>query len=284
MKDGAATDSHQKMTVDTPILLSSIFGDVRPLIGMVHLLPLPGSPGWGGSLDDVLGRALEDAAAVQEAGFDGLMVENYKDVPFYPERVPAETLAAITVCAREVVRASRIPVGVNVLRNDACGALAVAAAAGARFIRVNVHTGVMATDQGLLTGRAYETLRLRRHLCAEVAIFADVWVKHAAPFPGTELEQAAEDTFRRGLADALIVSGAGTGKPTDLALVDLVKAAVPEAPVLIGSGITPETVSEALAVADGAIVGSSASRGGAGGAGIDPERARALVRALQARG
>jgi membrane complex biogenesis BtpA family protein len=263
--------------------LSDIFSVQRPLIGMVHLLPLPGSPGWGGSMRAVLERALADAAALEAAGFDGLMVENYNDVPFYPERVPAETAAAVAVCVREVVRAARLPVGVNLLRNDAEGALAIAHAAGARFIRVNVHTGVMATDQGLLTGRAYETTRLRQRLGAEVAIFADVWVKHAAPFPGAGLEQAAEDTFLRGLADALIVSGAGTGKRTDLARVDVVKRAVPQAPVFIGSGVTAATVSETLAVADGAIVGSDASQGGIAGAGIDPERAAALVQALQAR-
>jgi membrane complex biogenesis BtpA family protein len=265
------------------IPLSELFPVSRPLIGMVHLAPLPGSPGWGGSMDAVLERAVADAAALEAAGLDGMVVENYCDVPFYPESVPAETLAAMSVCVREVVRATRLPVGVNLLRNDGPGAVAIAAATGARFVRINVHTGVMATDQGLLTGRAFETTRLRRHLGVEVAIFADVWVKHAAPFPGAELEQSAEDAFHRGLADALIVTGSGTGKPTDLARVELVKRAVSAAPVLIGSGITPDTVSEALAVADGAIVGSAINVEGVAGNGVDPERARALVAALQAR-
>jgi membrane complex biogenesis BtpA family protein len=187
----------------------------------------------------------------------------------------------MAVCVREVVRGARLPVGVNLLRNDAAGALAVAHAAGARFVRVNVHTGVMAADQGLLLGRAHETLRLRARLGAAVAIFADVWVKHAAPFPGAELEQAAEDTFHRGLADALIVSGSGTGKPTDLSRVEAVKRAVPEAPVLIGSGVTVESVAAALAVADGAIVGSALEQEGRAGAAVDPARAAALVAALR---
>jgi uncharacterized protein len=269
-----------------PIPLSSIFSAKRPLIGMVHLLPLPGSPGWFGALDQVLERALTDAATLERAGFDGLLVENYSDVPFYPSAVPPETLAAMAVCVREVVRSTRLPVGVNLLRNDASGALSIAAAAGARFIRVNVHTGVMVTDQGTLTGGAHETLRLRARLAPgrppEVAIFADVWVKHAAPFPGVALEQAAEDTFRRGLADALIVSGTGTGKPADLARVVRVNAAVPEAPVLIGSGVTAETVAAVMAVGDGAIVGSALAHGGVAGAGVDPDRAAALISALRA--
>jgi hypothetical protein len=188
----------------------------------------------------------------------------------------------MAVCASEVVQAVQIPVGVNLLRNDGAGALAVAAAAGARFVRINVHTGVMAADQGLLVGQAHETIRLRERLGGRIAIFADVWVKHAAPFPGVDLEQAAEDTFHRGLADALIVSGSGTGKPTDLARVELVKHSVPEAPVLIGSGISPATVAEALAIADGAIVGSALQQDGVGGRPVDPERAAALVRALRA--
>lgn len=263
------------------IELSDIFASSKPLIGMVHLQPLPGAPGWGGSMDAVMDRALADAAALTAAGFDGLLVENYGDVPFFHEHVPSETVAALAVCVREVVRTTCLPVGVNLLRNDAEGALAVAHAAGARFIRVNVHTGVMAADQGLLTGRAYETLRLRQWLGANVAIFADVWVKHATPFPGSEVAQAAEDTYRRGLADALVVSGQGTGKATDLERIRLVKEAVPEAQVLIGSGLTPETAVEALAVADGAIVGSVLERGGNAGAGVDPDRAAALIRAVR---
>lgn len=264
--------------------LRDVFGPVRPLIGMVHLPPLPGSPQWSGSLEALVERAVVDAAILAEAGFDGLMVENYNDVPFYPSRVPAETVAAMAVCVREVIRSVKQPVGVNVLRNDGESALAVAAATGARFVQINVHTSAMITDQGILTGGAHETLRLRSRLGAEVAILADVWVKHCLPFPGADLEQMAEDLFYRGLADALIVTGSGTGKPTDLARVDLVKRAVPEASVLIGSGIAPDTISEALAVADGAIIGSAACHDGVGGRGIDPARAAALIAAVTSPG
>ncbi|MFN3652093.1 MAG: BtpA/SgcQ family protein [Armatimonadota bacterium] len=265
-------------------LYSQLFAVDRPLIGMVHLLPLPGAPRWAGSMDRVIERALADAAALEAAGFDGVLVENYNDVPFYPDRVPPETLAAVSVCVREVVRSVGLPVGVNLLRNDGEGAVAVAAAAGARFVRINVHTGVMAADQGLLTGRAHETLRLRARLGADVAIFADLWVKHAVPLGGGTPEQAAEDLYRRGLADALIVTGTGTGKQTDLSRVDLARRAVPDAPVLVGSGVRPETVAEVLAVANGAIVGTALSHQGAAGSGIDPERARAFAAAIRAQG
>lgn len=262
--------------------ISTLFAAPKPLIGMVHLAPLPGAPRWGGSLDAVLERALADARVLEAAGLDGVVVENYCDVPFYPESVPAETVAAMSVCVREVVKAISVPVGVNLLRNDGPGAMAIAAVTGARFVRINVHTGVAAADQGILTGRAYETVRLRQRLGAEVAIFADVWVKHATPFPGAELEQAAEDAFHRGLADALIVTGSGTGKATDLSRVERVKQVVPEAPVFIGSGLTSASGANALSIADGAIVGSSICRGGVAGAGIDAERARELIRTCRA--
>ncbi len=248
---------------------------------MVHLGALPGAPTWGGSMHAVIERAVQDAVLLVEAGLDGVMVENYGDVPFYPEQAPPETVAALAVCVREVQRAVPVPVGVNLLRNDAPGAVAVAVAGGARFIRVNVHTGVMVTDQGLLSGQAYRTLRLRAALGIPVAILADVWVKHAIPLPGSELAQAAEDTWARGLADGLIVTGVGTGRATDLARVATVKRAVPEAPVWVGSGVTTQTVRDVLAVADGAIIGTALAYDGMAGRGIDPVRAAALVRAAR---
>lgn len=257
-----------------------IWGDRRPLIiGMVHLLPLPGAPRAAASLDEVRERALADARALAAGGVDGIIVENFGDAPFHPDSVPAETIAAMTVLTADVVRAVGLPVGVNVLRNDAAAALAVAAAAGARFIRVNVHTGAMLTDQGWITGRAHETLRLRARLAPDVAIAADVLVKHATSPPGLEPARAAEDTWHRGLADALIVSGAATGKATDIERIRAVKAAVPEATVWAGSGIGPDTIADVLAVADGAIIGTAFQRGGRPGAPVEPERVRAVLAA-----
>ena len=270
-------------------LLSLLFGTGKPLIGMVHLLPLPGAPRWGGSMNAVLDRAVADARCLAGAGVDGVMVENYSDTPFYPAALPPETLAALAVAAREVVREVSIPVGVNALRNDALGAVATAVASGARFVRINVHTGVMATDQGLLSGFAHETLRLRARLQPatgngphSLAIFADVWVKHATPLPGADLAQAAEDTYHRGGADALIVSGSGTGKPTDLARVEAVREAVPAAPVLLGSGVTAVSAAQMAAASDGAIVGSAMQRDGLGGNPVDLDRATRLVAAWRA--
>jgi len=267
------------MSATTPQGIRHLWPERKPLIGMVHLLPLPGSPRWGGSMDAVLERARSDARALVEGGLDGILVENYLDAPFFGEEVPAETVAAMTRAAAAVVACSPVPVGVNVLRNDAHSALGVAVAAGASFIRVNVHVGIMWTDQGALEGRSARTLRTRAALGAQVAILADILVKHATPPPGLTVEASAADTWSRGLADALVVSGVGTGKETDLDRVALARAGAPDAPVLVGSGVTAATVARVLQVADGAIVGSSLSHDGRAGSGLDPARIRALAAA-----
>ena len=255
----------------------------RGIIGMIHLLPLPGSPRWGGKLDAAIDRALADARALARGGVDAVMVENFGDMPFFPDVVPAETIAALTVCAREVARETDLPLGINVLRNDARAALSIAAAVGAAFIRVNVHTGSMLTDQGWVDGRAHETLRVREALAPDVAILADVLVKHATPPRGVTLERAAMDAWSRGLADALIVSGAGTGEATSPEDVARVRGVIRDAPILVGSGVTPATVAALLGSADGAIVGTALERDGIPGGPVDIERVRVLVEAAGTR-
>lgn len=248
---------------------------------MVHLQPLPGAPGWRGSMEAVLDRALADATALHEGGVDALLVENYGDAPFH-KTVGPETVAAMTAAVLAVKRATDRPVGVNVLRNDAVAALAVAAAAGARFIRVNIHTGGMFTDQGWIEGRAADTVRLRNRIAPDVAILADILVKHAMPVPGASLEAAARDAIERGRADAVIVSGSATGEPTSLEDVRAAATAVPGTPVLVGSGVTAETVRAALELAAGVIVGSALEGGDVAGAPVDVERVRRLLAAARA--
>lgn len=229
----------------------------------------------------VVGRARSDALALAAGPVDALLVENYGDSPFHAGAVPAETVAALTAAVVAVRAAVDLPVGVNVLRNDAAAALAIAAATGASFIRVNVHTGGMYTDQGWIQGGAAVTLRLRERLAPDVAILADVMVKHASPPPGLDLQRAARDAWERGWADALIVSGGGTGEPTSVEDVRRVKAAVPVAVVLVGSGVTAGAVQEVLALADGAIVGSALQHDGVAGSPVDPRRVRDFVDAVR---
>lgn len=244
---------------------------------MVHLDPLPGAPGYGGSMDAVLDRARSDAQAIAAAGFDGIMVENFGDAPFFTDDVPKVTIAAMTRAVAEVATAG-LPTGVNVLRNDGLGALAVAAATGAQFIRINVLSGTMYTDQGPIVGAAALIARARRELCPETAIMADVFVKHATPPAGLTLIDATNDLVERAGADAVIVSGAGTGAATsldDLATV----ANRSHLPVFVGSGATTATIRDILAIGYGAIVGSDTKIGGVATNPVDPERAAAVVRA-----
>lgn len=254
-----------------------LFGPGKTLIGVVHLLPLPGSPRWNGNLKSVLNRARVEAGILQDGGAAGIIVENFGDTPFRTGRVEPETVAAMTLAVEQVRGAVSLPVGLNMLRNDAVSALAVAVATGAEFIRVNVHYGVMATDEGLVEGEAYETTRRRRSLNADVRILADVLVKHAAPVAQSDIGLIAQETSRRALADGLIVSGPATGQPTNSFDVSVVRRAVPDGFVLVGSGINESNVWRILEHADGAIVGTSLKREGIVANPVDPDRVRRLA-------
>lgn len=256
---------------------------IPDLIGMVHLLPLPGSPRYGGSMDEIVSVARSDAETLLSAGFPALMVENFGDVPFHASSVPPVTVASLTVVAAELASLGA-PLGVNVLRNDAHAALGVAAAVGAALMRVNVLTGTMFTDQGPITGEAASVLRDREVLGPDIAIWADVAVKHATPPPGSDVVQMALDTVERGLADALVLSGAGTGSEIDLDEATRVRTALPEATLVAGSGTTPESLSVTSGVIDKYIVGSSLKKDGLATNRPDPERVGRFVEAAQRAG
>jgi len=253
---------------------------IPALIGMVHLGPLPGSPDFDGDFDAVLQSACSDAGLLAEAGFEAIMVENFGDAPFYADDAPKVTIAALTTAANAVYEASRLPLGVNVLRNDALGALAVAAATPASFIRVNVLSGSMFTDQGPIVGQAAEVARLRASICPDVAIMADVFVKHATPPAGLTLIDATHDLVERSGADAVVVSGSGTGSPTALADLQTV-ADASSLPVFVGSGTTRASIVELLAIADGVIVGTDIKIDGISTNAVDPERATAVIAAAR---
>lgn len=258
-------------------LLRATDSERKLLIGVVHLLATPGAPRFGGDLHAVIARAKEDAQALVEGGCDAVIVENYGDAPFFGGPVPPETVAALALAVQAVIDVARdIPVGVNVLRNDARAALGICAASGARFVRVNVHTGAMVTDQGVIEGRAAETLRERARLCPSVAILADVHVKHATPLGGESLADAARDAFERGLADALVVTGRATGDAPDEAALEAVRAAAPAAPLFVGSGLDPGNAARLLARARGAIVGTALKHGGRTHERVERERVAAL--------
>ncbi len=251
------------------------------VMGVVHLAPLPGSPGYDekAGMTGILDRALRDAASLAGGGMAGIVVENFGDAPFWKDAVPPETVAAMARAATEIRRTVTIPVGINVLRNDALAALGIAAACQADFIRVNVLCGAMVTDQGVIEGRAAEVLRMRRALGSRALIFADVLVKHAAPLGAVDLVQAAEDTLERGGADALLLTGSGTGKPASLADAARLRKAMPDASLVVASGVTEETAGEWLRACDGAIVGTWVKKHGRLSEEVDAGRVKRLLAA-----
>ena len=261
--------------------LEQVFGrKERVLIGVVHLLPLPGSPDFSGSeVEPIYERALADARAYGAAGFDGLIVENHGDIPFAkPDDIGPETAAHMAVAADRIRRETNLPIGVNVLANAALHALAVASAAGARFVRVNQWANAYVANEGLIEGAAPRATRYRRELGAQgVRIFADAHVKHGAHAivqdrPIAELVRDVE-FFN---ADVVIATGQRTGHAADLAYIEAIKSAT-SLPVLAGSGATSENIREMLGIVDGAIVASALKVEGRWWNPVDPKRAKGFV-------
>ncbi|MEM9978570.1 MAG: BtpA/SgcQ family protein [Cyanobacteria bacterium P01_D01_bin.2] len=264
--------------------LNALFKTSTPVIGVVHLLPLPTSARWQGSLQAVIDRAVQETVALVSSGINGIIVENFFDAPFTKEAIDPAVVSAMTIVVSRLQQLVTVPIGLNVLRNDGYSGLAIAACTGAEFIRVNVLTGVMATDQGIIEGDAHRLMRYRRELGADVKVFADVLVKHAAPVGSVAMEtamaNAVADTIHRGLADAVIVSGGATGyAPTGQDLANA-KAAAGKTPVLVGSGATVDNVRDLMQSADGVIVSSSLKRWGQIEQAVDPYRVGQFMNAM----
>lgn len=261
--------------------LSQIFKTPNPIIGVVHLLPLPTSPRWGGSLKAVIARAEQEAAALASGGVNGIIVENFFDAPFAKDCVDPAVVSAMSLVVQRLMNLVTLPVGINVLRNDARSALAIASCVEAQFIRVNVLTGIMATDQGLIEGQAHQLLRYRRELGSDIKILADVLVKHARPLGSPNLTTAVQETIERGLADGVILSGWATGSPPSQGDLELASAAAGGTPVFIGSGANWENIPQLIQAADGVIVSSSLKRRGQIDQPIDPIRVSQFVDAMR---
>lgn len=260
------------------------------LFGVLHLLPLPGGPRRSPGLQAVVERAVADARALVSGGVDRAIIENLGDAPFTGGTVEPHVVACLTAVSLRVREAvgDELALGVNVLRNDVHGALAVALACGAELVRANVLVGSSWTDQGLIEGRAHEVLRYRRALglspdqrsAGGVRVAADVFVKHGSPAGARPLVHVARDTAGRGGADVLIVTGEGTGAACSPRDLEAVVEAVPDTPVWVGSGVTEDTVAAWAEVAQGAIVGTALHTDGRLDEPLDPRRVARLVAAL----
>jgi len=255
---GKASEWRQDMDAHRMKGLNEIFPKAKPIIGMVHLPPLPGSPGYTGyPVDEIVDFALRDAEILQKGGVDGLIVENMWSIPFpVGMDVKPEEMCAQAVAAAAVVKAVNIPVGINVVHNGGRVCLGVAIAAGARFIRVCMLTGAAVWDTGEFDhGCARELMEARKMTHSEhIKLFCDVDKKHSVRFPGIDLATHMEWTEFYG-ADAFIITGRMTGNAPDLEKMAKAKELAKERPILIGSGATAKNIADFLKYADGAIVG-----------------------------
>jgi membrane complex biogenesis BtpA family protein len=258
---------------------------------MLHAPALPGAPRYGGDWDAVIDHVLADARTWTDGGADALMLENFGDVPFFPGAVPAITVASLTALAVRVRRATDLPLGINLLRNDGAGAVAIAAAVGGRFVRVNVLSGAVVSDQGIIQGQAAQVARDRRAWGgADLSVWADVRVKHAAPLGAgwRPIGEEVQELVLRAGADGVIVSGPGTGHATDLEELQAVREVVDALPpgrrvgVYVGSGAAAASAATLLQHADGLIVGSSVKPDGRTDAPVEARRVRELADAVRA--
>jgi membrane complex biogenesis BtpA family protein len=263
--------------------LEELFRVKKPIIGVIHLQALPGAPRYGGqAMRDIYAAAVADARTLAKGGIDGIIIENASDMPFRrPENIGPETVAALTAACLEVRAAVDTPIGITCVANGVIPALAVAKAAGARWVRANQWVNAYVANEGFLNGPAPEAMRYRSAIGAvDVRIFADVHVKfgaHAITADRSISEQATDAEWFD--ADVLIATGTRTGSPTEPREVEEVKSGT-TLPVIVGSGLDPEQVPSLFAAADGAIVGQWLKRDGVWWNPVDPARVERLVAAV----
>ncbi len=261
------------------------FADVimreKPVIGVIHLLPLPGSPRFKGSLGAILRRAFADAEAYIDGGISWIIIENYGDAPYSVRVRDPAVLASFTVVARELMASfGKVRWGLNLLRNSAPEALAVAYAVGARYIRVNALVEAISAPEGILYPVARELAEIKGRLGAwNIGVLADIHVKHGTPIAPRSLEDTARDAVERGGADAIIVSGSRTGAPPSPS--DLAEARRAGAPVLVGSGVTPGNIDTLSRLADGFIIGTYFKKQGVTTNPVDRERVAWMMSLLR---
>ena len=253
-----------------------MLGDGKWLIGMVHLLPLPGSPRFQGDLDEIFSAAVADARRLEEGGADAIIVENFGDVPYLPGRVPVESLVVMAQVAYAVRKAVDLPMGINVQFNAWREEIALAKSVGARFVRLEAYVDNVLTDAGIVEACSGDASRYRRAIGADnVQFFADVLVKETIPLGDRGIAEAVKAACRN-LADAVIVTGAATGSATPIDAIREARRAT-DCPLLVGSGVTPDSLPIILPLVDGVIVGSALKFNGVVENRVDIERVRRMA-------
>ena len=250
--------------------------------GVVHLKALPGSPSNSLGLDEITKLAQKDVENLYTAGVDGIIIENFGDVPFVKNDISKRTLARFTSVVQKLEINSDLKVGINVLRNDGIAALSIAEATNSDFVRINVLNNIMMfTDQGIIEGEAHEIADFKKNLNNDIEIYADVFVKHAVPPEGAKIENHAEELINRAGADVVIVTGDGTGHEINIEDLQKVRNIVPVGKLAIGSGVTSTNVDAYQDLADILIVGTSFKFDNDVAKKVDINRVEELVRKIK---
>lgn len=250
---------------------------------MVHTGPSPGVPGFV-CVESAVERAIAETEVYLSAGVDGIIVENMRDFPCVAEELQGpEVVAAMTRVACAVKRrASRIPVGIQVLFQGNKAAVAVAQVAGCDFIRAEGWTHAHISDKGVATSSAGEVVRYRASIGAhDISVFADVKKKHAShALTGDLTTGDIAATMELHQADAIIITGSSTGVAA--CVDDLNDARMnSKLPVLAGSGVTHDNFSRLSLHADGFIVGSAFKENGRWDTPVSEDRVRRMVDAAE---
>lgn len=256
----------------------NVFGPARPLIGMIHVQALPGTPAYGGNMGSVIEQAVKEAQLFQRCGLSAIMIENMHDTPYLQRKVGPEITAAMTAVAVAVRQACALPCGIQVLAGANREALAVALAAGLSFIRAEGFVFAHLADEGLMQSDAGKLLRYRRAIGADrILVFTDIKKKHSAHAITSDVSLAetakAAEFFR---SDGLVVTGGATGEAAALEEVRAAKAAS-SLPILIGSGIRPDNIAEYWPHCDGVIVGSWFKKDGHWANQVEEDRVKRMV-------
>jgi len=269
------------MVADKISEVKSIFKAEKPVVGMIHLAPLPGSPRHKGMpMREIADLALREAETLQVAGVHGAIMENFGDYMFL-KRVPPETISAMTFVAAKIAEKTDLPLGICVLQSDAIAALAIANTVGAKFVRVPYYTEVYVVDAGLMDSVAAEALRYRKFLGADIKIFADVHIKHGYPLSQRPVGDSAKDAVHRGMADAILVTGKETGAETDPRDVQEVKSSVTDTPVFVASGVDEYNLEKYRDFADGVILGTRLKIGNHTEAPTDLEKVQRFMKKVK---
>jgi len=258
-----------------------VFGRTKPVIGMVHIGALPGSPLFDPSVD-LVAAARADLYALQNAGFDAVMFGNENDRP-YEFNVDMASTATMAVIIGQLKPEITLPFGVNVLW-DPMSSIALGAATGAAFVR-EIFTGTYASDMGQWTPNAGKAMRYRNRLGRpDMAMLYNVSAEFAHSLDGRALADRARSAVFSSIPDAVLVSGQITGEAATMSDLEAVKAVLPDIAVMANTGVKHDTVADVLAIADGCVVGSSLKVDGDTWKPVDPERARDfMARAKAAR-